>query len=186
MLCSALVNPIIVVEYDQSWPEIFQLFRKRLAGSLGNIAAAIEHVGSTAVPGLAAKPIIDVDVLLASSELLPIAIERLAELGYSYQGDLGITGREAFKAPADDPPHHLYVCSPRSREFERHIAFRDYLRTHPTEAKAYGDLKWSLAAKFREDRDAYVAGKTDFVTRAMDLALAEPRGSLLSQVQGCR
>jgi GrpB-like predicted nucleotidyltransferase (UPF0157 family) len=176
-----MANPIIVVGYDQSWPELFQFFRKRIAASLGNIAATIEHVGSTAVPGLAAKPIIDMDVLLTASELLPTAIDRLADLGYSHQGDLGIAEREAFKTPVSDLPHHLYVWPPRSREFQRHLAFRDYLRTHPIEAKAYGDLKRSLAVTFREDRDAYLAGKTDFVTRITDLALAEPRGSLLSQ-----
>jgi GrpB-like predicted nucleotidyltransferase (UPF0157 family) len=173
ILDSDVATQIIVVGYDQSWPELFELCRRRLAGSVGNISAAIEPVGSTAVPGLAAKPIIDIDVLLAASELMPAAIERLAELGYRYQGNLGIAGREAFKASVTDLPHHLCVCPPGSREFQRHLAFRDYLRAHPVEAKAYGDLKMSLAEKFREDREAYVAGKTDFVTRITDLALAE-------------
>jgi GrpB-like predicted nucleotidyltransferase (UPF0157 family) len=171
-----MANPIIVVDYDPSWPELFQFFHKRIAGSLGTLAATIEHVGSTSVPGLAAKPIIDMDVLLAADELLPTAIKRLAELGYSHQGNLGIAEREAFKTPVGDLPHHLYVCLPRSREFQRHVAFRDYLRTHPIEAEAYGDLKRSLAMTFREDRDAYLAGKTEFITRIIDLALAEPSG----------
>jgi GrpB-like predicted nucleotidyltransferase (UPF0157 family) len=170
-----MTNPIIVADYDQSWPELYQLFSKRIADSLGDIAAAIEHVGSTAVPGLAAKPIIDIDVLLATSELLPTAIERLSNIGYSYQGNLGIAEREAFRAPASDPPHHLYVCPPGSREFQRHLAFRDYLRAHPIEAKTYGDLKRSLAKKFREDWDAYLAGKTEFVTRLTALALSGQR-----------
>jgi GrpB-like predicted nucleotidyltransferase (UPF0157 family) len=166
-----MAPPVIVVDYDQNWPELYQLFSERIADSLGDIAAAIEHVGSTAVPGLAAKPIIDIDVLLAAHELLPTAIERLTILGYSYQGNLGIAEREAFRAPVGDPPHHLYVCPPGSREFQRHLAFRDYLRTHPLEAKTYGDLKKSLARRFREDRNAYLAGKEDFVTRLTALAL---------------
>jgi GrpB-like predicted nucleotidyltransferase (UPF0157 family) len=127
------------------------------------MAAAIEHVGSTAVPCLAAKPIIDMDVLLASQAMLPAAIDRLASLGYVHQGDLGIPEREAFLAPAGDPPHHLYVCPPHSAEFRRHIAFRDYLRTHPADAKRYGDLKIALAGRFREDRLAYTEAKTEFV-----------------------
>src|ERR1700728_795636 len=101
---------VIVVEYDPSWPALFRFFRERLARALGSVAAAIEHVGSTAVPHLAAKPIIDIDVLLADEADLPAAIDRLANIGCVYQGDLGIPGREAFLAPAQDPPHHLYVC----------------------------------------------------------------------------
>jgi GrpB-like predicted nucleotidyltransferase (UPF0157 family) len=170
-----MANPIIVVEYNPSWPELFQFLRKRVARELRDIAATVEHVGSTAVPGLAAKPIIDMDVLLASSQLLPAAIEHLAVLGYSYRGDLGVPDREAFRAPDGDPPHHLYVCPPHSLEFQRHLAFRDYLRAHPIEVKAYGDLKRSLALKFREDRNAYNAGKMDFVARVTGRALAEPQ-----------
>jgi GrpB-like predicted nucleotidyltransferase (UPF0157 family) len=120
-------------------------------------------VGSTAVPNLAAKPIIDIDVLLASETSLPDAIERLARIGYIHQGDLGILEREAFRAPDNELPHNLYVCPPRSVEFQRHIAFRDYLRAHPEDAKAYGDLKIALAKRFRDNRDAYIAGKDGFV-----------------------
>jgi len=134
---------------------------------------AIEHVGSTAVPGLAAKPIIDIDVLSASETLLPVAIERLARLGsYVHQGNLGIPEREAFLALANDPPHHLYVCPPRSAEFQRHIAFRDYLRAHPSAVKTYGDLKLALASQFREDRPAYIAGKNALVAELTRRAVA--------------
>jgi GrpB-like predicted nucleotidyltransferase (UPF0157 family) len=105
-------NPVIVCAYDPDWPGRFQSLRKRIADALGDMAAAIEHVGSTAVPGLAAKPIIDIDVLLASETMLPAAIERFASLGYIHRGNLGIPEREAFRAPANDPPHHLYVCPP--------------------------------------------------------------------------
>src|SRR5580692_4218731 len=156
-------NPVIVLDYDSNWPEFFQSLRKRIADVLGDLAVAIEHVGSTAVPGLAAKPIIDIDVLLTSESMLPEAIERLARLGYVHQGDLGIPEREAFLTPAGAPAHHLYVCPLHSRDFQRHVGFRDYLRAHPTEAKAYGDLKKALAAQFRDDREAYMAGKDDLV-----------------------
>ena len=105
ILDSAMANPIIVLDYDPNWPGLFQSLRKRIADTLGDMAAAIE---------------------------------RLASLGYIHRGDLGIPEREAFPAPAHDPPQHLYVCPPWSAEFGRHMAFRDYLRAHPKEAKIYG------------------------------------------------
>ena len=167
-----MTNPVIILEYDPSWPEVFQSLSKRIADALGDMAAAIAHVGSTSVPKLPAKPIIDIDVLLTSDAMLPAAINRLASLGYIHRGNLGIPEREAFRTPANDPPHHLYVCPPGSAEFRRHIAFRDYLRAHPKEAKIYGDLKIALAARFREDRYAYNLAKTELVLELTSRAMA--------------
>ena len=164
-------KPVIVVDYDPGWVATFEALREQIGGVLGDTAAAIEHVGSTAVPGLAAKPIIDIDVLMASETMLPVAIERLAGLGYVHQGNLGIPEREAFLTPAGMPAHHLYVCPPHSPEFQRHVAFRDYLRAHPAEAKAYGDLKKALAAQFRDDRNAYMAGKDELVKEILARAM---------------
>ncbi len=169
---STMANPVIILDYDPNWPGIFQSLRQRIADALGDIAAAIEHVGSTSVPDLAAKPIIDIDVLLASEGMLPAAIDRLANLGYVHRGNLGIPEREAFHTPPNDPPHHLYVCPPGSAEFRRHVAFRDYLRAHPKEAKVYGELKIALAKRFREDRPAYNLAKTEFVLELTNRALA--------------
>jgi GrpB-like predicted nucleotidyltransferase (UPF0157 family) len=171
MFKSAMLNPVIVVAYDPNWPDLFQFLRERIADALGDIAVAIEHVGSTAVPGLAAKPIIDIDVLLRSETALSAAIERLASLGYTHEGDLGIPEREAFLPPANDPPHHLYVCPPNSAEFRKHIVFRDYLRAHPDDARIYGDLKLALADEFRDNRSAYLAAKGQFVAELTNLAI---------------
>ena len=104
--------------------------------------------------------------------MLPAAIERLARLSYIHRGDLGIPEREAFLAPASDPPHHLYVCPPSSAEFQRHVAFRDYLRAHPQDAKIYGDLKIALAKRFRDDRPAYNTAKGEFVAEITGRATA--------------
>ncbi len=139
---------------------------------LRQMASAIEHVGSTAVPGLASKPVLDIDVLLVSLAVLPAAVERLAGLGYVYRGDLGVPGREAFRAPRGTVPHHLYVCPPHSAEFRRHVALRNYLRNHPKEAREYGDLKKALALRFPNDRDAYLAGKSEFVCELTRRAIA--------------
>ena len=172
-----MANPVIVLDYDPDWPGLFESLRRRIAVALGDIAAAIEHVGSTAVPDLAAKPIIDLDVLLASETMLPAAIERLASLGYIHRGNLGMPERESFLALANDPPHHLYVCPPCSAEFRRHVAFRDYLRADPKDAKIYGDLKIALAERFRDDRSAYIAAKGEFVAELTTRAIATQKKS---------
>jgi GrpB-like predicted nucleotidyltransferase (UPF0157 family) len=89
--------------------------------------------------------------------------QRLAILGYQHEGDLGISGREAFTSPVAAPAHHLYVCPADSPELARHLAFRDYLRSHPGQARAYAELKRSLAERFYTDRDAYSRGKATFI-----------------------
>jgi GrpB-like predicted nucleotidyltransferase (UPF0157 family) len=164
---SQLPNPIIIEDYDPRWPQRFETLRSRIAAALNELAVSIEHVGSTAVPGLAAKPIIDIDVLLRSSTDLPVVIRKLADLGYEHQGDLGVSGREAFRSKSDAVHHHLYVCPPGSREYERHVAFRNYLRTHAADATAYALLKRELASRFGNDREAYSQAKMEFVQRIL-------------------
>lgn len=163
-------NPVVIVDYDPLWPQQFKELRSRIASLLDAMASAIEHVGSTAVPGLAAKPIIDIDVLLRSAMDLPAVITRLASAGYEHRGDLGIAGREAFRIPPNDISHHLYVCPPCSHEYRRHIAFRDYLRSHPDHADAYASLKREFARKFGNDREAYNQSKSQFVEEILHRA----------------
>jgi len=165
-------KPVVVVDYDPAWPAQFRSLRGRISGVLRLLASAIEHVGSTAVTGLASKPILDIDVLLVSGLVLPTAIDRLATLGYTYEGDLGIPGREAFRAPPGSVAHHLYVCPPHSSEFRRHVALRNFLRSHPAEAQQYADLKRALASRFPNDRDSYQAGKSELVLELTRRAIA--------------
>lgn len=172
-------NSVVIVDYNPLWPEQFETLRSWLANVLGGLALTIEHVGSTAVPGLAAKPIIDIDVLLRSPDDLPHAIAALASIGYQHRGDLGIPGREAFRAPTGDLRHHLYVC-PNNAEYQRHITFRDHLRAQPREADAYAALKRELARKFREDREAYNNAKHEFVERIVRMSAAEKAVSKLA------
>ena len=164
-------DPVIINGYDSRWPQLFETLRGRIAGVLDELAISIEHVGSTAIPGLAAKPIIDIDVLLRSSSNLITVIHKLADLGYEHRGDLGISGREAFRAKFDDVQHHLYVCPQDSREYKRHIAFRDYLRAHADDANVYAVLKREFASKFGSDRDGYNRAKSEFVQRILQRAL---------------
>jgi GrpB-like predicted nucleotidyltransferase (UPF0157 family) len=160
---NSATSTITVVDYDPSWPSIFETLKAHVLQALGSLPVSVEHVGSTAVPGLAAKPIIDMDVVVASPEDVPIAIERLSTLAYVHRGNLGIEGREAFYSPPGLPRHHLYVCVQGTASLSNHLTIRDYLRRNSAAAKAYGTLKKQLAATFPTDMDRYIQGKTDFL-----------------------
>ena len=154
---------VVVVDYDPGWVETFSRIRDRVSNAMGDTAVAIEHVGSTSVPGLAAKPIIDITVIIPTPEALPAAIEKLGTIGYEHRGNLGVEGREAFSSPRDLPKHHLYVCPKGSLGLRNHLAVRDYLRTNEDAAIAYGKLKLELATRFPDDIDSYIDGKTEFL-----------------------
>jgi GrpB-like predicted nucleotidyltransferase (UPF0157 family) len=158
-------DPIIIVESDPMWPAEFERLRVRAASAVGDVVVAIEHIGSTAVPGLAAKPVIDL-VIVVEPEDLQTAVERLAAIGYVHQGNLGVAGREAFGVPEGERSHHLYVSPTDSEELRAQLAFRDRLRTNPALAAEYEALKRELAVRFRDDRMGYTDAKTDFVTGA--------------------
>lgn len=164
---AAPVRSIAVVDYDPAWPARFAAIRDGVWPVVADIVVAIEHVGSTSVPGLAAKPVIDLDVVVRSSADVPTAIERLATLGYVHLGDLGVAGREAFRPPAGSSAHNLYVCPPDSTGLANHLTLRDHLRNHPELASAYGALKKRLSKAFTHDIDAYVDAKTDFIIAAL-------------------
>ena len=163
-------EPVIIVPYDPAWASDFESIRLRLAEVLGDLALDILHVGSTSVVGLAAKPIIDIDMVIDDETALPAVIERLATIGYAFEGDLGVAGRYAFAAPGDLPRHHPYVCAQDNRELKRHVAFRDFLRANPQAAAAYESLKFELASRFGRDRDGYSQAKTEFVEQALTCA----------------
>lgn len=152
-----------VVDCDPTWPRIFEQLRARIWLAVSDVAITIEHVGSTSVPGLAAKPIIDMDIVVPSPEDVPLVIERLKPLGYVHRGNLGIHGREAFRQPEGLPAHHLYLCYQDSLGLRNHLALRDYLRVHPDVAQTYAQLKKQLAEQHTYDIDQYVAGKSDLI-----------------------
>ena len=153
---------VIVLPYDPAWATDFETIRMELSDVLGSLALRIEHVGSTSVEGLCAKPIIDIDVVIESRDKLAAVIAALAAIGYEHEGDLGIPGREAFKY--DGKPHlrthHLYVCTQDCAELRRHVTFRDYLRTHADAAARYGAVKTEAAQLFPNDIDGYIAHKS--------------------------
>jgi GrpB-like predicted nucleotidyltransferase (UPF0157 family) len=162
--------PAVVTEYDSRWPEVFERLRDRLDAALVGVAHVIEHVGSTAVPGLAAKPIIDLDIVVNDEAAVGPAIKALGAAGWQHEGDLGIKGREAFRPPEDAAYHHLYLVVAESPPHRDHIDLRDFLRTHPGHAARYAALKRQLAALLKTDREAYVAGKHEMITEFLRLA----------------
>ncbi len=178
-------RPVVVVDYDPRWPSVFDELAQPVRAALGELALRIEHVGSTSVPGLAAKPIIDMSVVVRNERDIPAAVVVLAGLGYVHQGDLGVEGREAFVAPDLLPVHNLYVCYDDSLGLANQIAVRDYLRTHPDRASAYAALKKRLAAEFPNDIAAYVDGKTDFVLDILrDSGLAAEKIGAIARANG--
>jgi len=158
-------DPIVIVDYDESWPLEFERLRVRTAAAVGDLAVVIEHIGSTAVPGLAAKPVIDL-VVVVERRNVQGAIKLLSAIGYVHQGNLGVEGREAFRAPEGDRKHHLYVSPTDSEELRAQLACRDRLRESHALAAEYEALKRELASRFRDDRIGYTDAKTDFVTTA--------------------
>lgn len=152
---------VIVQPYDKAWKMAFEDIRQELEVLLGGLIIGIEHVGSTAVEGLSAKPCIDVDVVIKDYTIFAAVVEKLAEIGYFHEGNLGIADREAFGYTGKDHlmKHHLYVCPQNSRELHRHITFRAFLRKHPEAVKKYGRVKETAAQLFPEDIDGYMAYK---------------------------
>ena len=152
--------PIDVVPYAADWPAAFD----RVAGVLrtalrGVPTATVEHVGSTSVPGLAAKPVLDIDVIVEEPDVRA-AVAALEALGYVHRGDLGVTGREAFLAPDDDPRRHVYVCRAGTLNVRNHLAVRDVLRSRDDLRDAYAAVKLALAADPDMDIDTYSARKS--------------------------
>ena len=166
---------IEVVPYDQKWPLEFQKIVDSLPLEIGKDIQTIEHVGSTSVEGLYAKPIIDLDIVLCRQEDMKAVSAKLAGAGYIDEGDLGIEGREAFRYEGKPElmSHHLYVCPPDSEELHRHLAFRDYLRTHKDAAEEYADIKKQAASLFPDDIDGYIACKGAFIEKIYSICLQE-------------
>ena len=152
---------VVVSSYDPLWQSAFARIRHEIEVALGNLIIGIEHVGSTAVVGMSAKPCIDLDVVIADRSKLNAVIKELARIGYLHEGDLGIPDREAFgyKGKLHLQKHHLYVCPLESRELQRHITFRDFLRTHPNAVAQYSKIKEEAARLYPNDIDGYMAHK---------------------------
>ncbi len=157
-----MAKRVVVVPYSEQWKTDFGTIKQYVLPAINDVAIGIEHIGSTSVEGLSAKPIIDIDLIIKDYSVFDTVIERLATLGYIHEGNLGIKDREAFdyKGYADLPKHHLYVCPEFSAELHRHIAFRDYLRNHTEAVLKYSKVKEEGARLFPDSIDDYIAYKS--------------------------
>ncbi|GAB2176500.1 GrpB family protein [Dongia sp. agr-C8] len=154
---------IVVLDYDPAWPTTFESIRSRLEALLGDLVLEICHVGSTAVPGLCAKPKIDVDVVLRESAAIAIGAGRLLSAGYAGHGDKHKDGMWVFTTGRGSYGERVYLCAPGTATHENRLLFRDYLRARPEAAEEYGRLKRRLASETVRDWDHYTGGKSGFV-----------------------
>jgi GrpB-like predicted nucleotidyltransferase (UPF0157 family) len=169
---------IRIVEYDARWPARARAELRRIEEALGSVAVRLEHVGSTAVPGLASKPILDLQLSVAAIEPRDAYVQPLQGLGYLFVPTPEAPDYHFFAKPPERPrSHHLHVCEAGSGHELRHLALRDYLRTHADEAASYAALKRTVAGRHPQDRLAYIEGKHEFVTALEARALRWARGA---------
>lgn len=153
------MRKVRVRPWDESYQVAFGEEAMRLKKTFGSETRGIFHIGSTSVPGLKAKPIIDILVVVRNIEKIDNYNDEMEVMGYEALGEHGIPGRRYFQRGEEDHTHHVHIFEEGNQEIERHIAFRDYLRSHPKVAEEYGNLKSHLAEKHPEDIDAYQDGK---------------------------
>lgn len=168
---------VIIVDYDPSWPNVFEAEKTRLLSVAGEFIAAIEHIGSTSVPGLGAKPIIDILAGVRTlAEGRQTIVPLTTQLGYEYmpEYEVEMPYRLYFnKHPPVGDQFHLHMVETTSEFWERHLLFRNYLRVHPEAAQEYDRLKRRLAKEYRAQREAYTDAKTEFVRSIETKARAE-------------
>lgn len=164
-------EPVLVVKYDPEWPRRYEEERARIIAALGGLITGIEHVGSTAVPGLGGKPIIDIMVGVARLEDGERCVGPLEGLGYEYRGEAGIPGRLFFRK-GQPRTHHIHLVEQGSDFWKDLLLFRDFLRANPEIVAEYDRLKKELAARFRTDREAYTEAKTHFIRSVLGRARA--------------
>jgi GrpB-like predicted nucleotidyltransferase (UPF0157 family) len=160
-----------VVEYSDAWPARYAKEAEALRAALGAQVVRIHHVGSTAVPGLAAKPVIDILLEVRSVSDLDASSEVMRRLDYEPRGEFGIPGRRYYPKGGDCRTHHVHAFAVGDPQVERMLAFRDYLRAHPACAEAYAVVKRAASDAHLEDPEGYVASKHDYVEKTVAQAV---------------
>jgi GrpB-like predicted nucleotidyltransferase (UPF0157 family) len=165
---------LVVVAPNPAWRDHFRLEAERLRAALGSLVADVHHIGSTAIDGIVAKPVVDMLLVVHALARLDAQSPQLVQLGYEVKGEFGIPTRRYFRK--DSPPgvrtFQLHAYEVHSAHVERHVAFRDYMNAHPDAAQAYGLLKARLAAAHAHDANAYMDGKDAFIKAHEQTALA--------------
>jgi len=160
----SLMRNITVIPYSPDWPALYSEAARLLTDTLKDLLIELHHIGSTAVPGLAAKPVIDILAIVTSLDALDDCHEGMCELGYEPKGELGIAGRRFFSKGSDESrTHHIHAFEKEHPAVARHLGFRDYLRLHPEEARRYAEVKVQLARQHPNDIETYIDGKTPLI-----------------------
>lgn len=166
-----MATRVEIVPYDANWPQRYLDAEQKLRGILGVRVIAVDHIGSTAVPGMPAKPIADIDVTLRDLSDVPAASALLVEAGYQARGNRYDDDVWAFLLHGAQPTQRVYLCPPGNETHRRRLVFRDHLRADSAAATAYSSLKARLASQFPYDGDRYTAEKRDFINAVVDRAL---------------
>lgn len=164
-----------LLPHNPEWAALFKKEKARIEAAVGPHIIDIQHVGSTAVPDIPAKPIIDIGVAVRNFEKAAVCIDPIVQLGYDYRGENGIARRHYFRkviqnCPGSPRTHHLHMNEIDGPDWQNQILFRDYLRQHPETAAEYARLKTNLARRYPTDRDAYLEGKASFIETVLQLA----------------
>jgi GrpB-like predicted nucleotidyltransferase (UPF0157 family) len=180
--------PVVIVPYDSRWSALYEEEAELILRAVGDLVVAIEHIGSTAVPGLGSKPILDIMAGVRRLEDAERCVEPLRGIGDEYvpeYNDIIPERRYFHKGPPHGRTHHLHMVERDSGFWETHLLFRDFLRAHPEEAEEYYLLKMELAARFGRDRDGYTDAKTPFIeSRVAKARLGQRPGSGLAESSG--
>jgi GrpB-like predicted nucleotidyltransferase (UPF0157 family) len=158
-----------VVEYDPRWPALFAAERQRILDHCGALALALEHVGGTSIPGLCAKPVLDIAAGRPRDASLESCVGTLERAGYEHRGERGVPGRQFFRR-GKPRAYHVHLVEEGGALWREYLAFRDYLRAHAEAARRFADLKRNLAARFPRDREAYMNAKSPHVQEILRLA----------------
>jgi GrpB-like predicted nucleotidyltransferase (UPF0157 family) len=156
------MSAVLLLPYDELWPREFAAEASRIEAACANLPLRLEHIGSTAIPGLSAKPVIDILAGVPPKANRTPYIAAFRQLGYEHRGSYGVPGRNYF-VRGSPRSHHVHMVSWSSALWRDHIAFRDYLREHPDVAREYDVLKRQLAVTFADDKPAYTNAKAPFV-----------------------
>jgi GrpB-like predicted nucleotidyltransferase (UPF0157 family) len=171
-------STVVVADYDSRWPALFEEEKALILGAIGHRTISIEHIGSTSVPGLGAKPIIDIMIAVRHISDANGCLQPLQALGYRYiiKHEVEMPRRRYFRKPIrGTATHHIHMVEEESEFREHHLLFRDYLRTHTEEARRYYELKKGLARKYSSDRRSYTDAKASFIEAAIERARVAKR-----------
>ena len=159
------MKKIEVVPHTSEWRNIFEAEAKLIAAALGGNVVAIHHIGSTSIPGIYAKPVIDLLIEVKNITEVDSQSAAMQSLGYEVMGEFGISGRRYFRKDNREEirTHQIHIFESGSAQVKRHLAFRDYLIAHPADAQKYSELKRTLAARHSQNMDGYIDGKDEFI-----------------------